>query len=203
VVRASCANHAAHLAHVEGNNEQHGGQRGEWDVDSQGREHEEYQQDRHGMCESGDRAVSAWPDARGRSSDGTRCGESAKESRTEVRQTLSDEFLFGSCFVPVIPSATLADSRDSIAPRSATAIAGWRSVRIVAGVGVGSSREADREVCLRTQIRWLRFPVDGIRQSPLLQQRARPSDWGSFPGQGCAPQDDNEQAQDAMTVVAG
>ena len=46
--------------------------------------------------------------------------------------------VFESCFVPIIPSATTADSRDSIAARTAIEIAVGKSVVIVLILRAGS-----------------------------------------------------------------
>ena len=90
------------------------------------------------MHDARHRRTSAVVDVRHRAGDGSRGRDTAEDGREQVGDTLTDQFLVGVMLVADEPSATVAESSDSMAPRMAMVMAGEMRSLTVSHVSTGT-----------------------------------------------------------------
>ena len=94
-VEAEDAADLAPLAHVVGDDEEHGGEGGERDIAGERRGDKQDAEQREGVDHAGDRRARAGADVGGGAGDGAGGGDAAEERRDDVGDALGDEFDVG------------------------------------------------------------------------------------------------------------
>ena len=166
------------LAHVVGNDKEHGGQRGERNVAGQRRGDQKNGEQRERVDDAGDRRARAGADVGGGAGDGAGGGNSAEERRGDVGDSLRDKFDVG--IVAVAGHAVGDDGGEHAFKRGKqrNRECRWDQRQDVLGVESREWRRAEgRGEFRRSGCRWFR-PADETDAETTVQTSSATMDAG-------------------------